>query len=198
MRNNLRSWFMAVTNKEAEQGLAWYGEAQDFVKQTADLFGHSTYLVACVLSMLSPNNKWERNKFDCLQVLTAFRDGVPPKDVKVCTYSANKLKAFKALATGETDFTASSPKTHSFAMNCGLLSSDHITIDKWHIRACLTKPTEGVVDCVESITPKQYRRVEALTATLCKEINDDLRFTKLHGFQFQAMLWICIKNVWDR
>jgi len=39
-------------------------------------------------------------------------------------------------------------------MNVGRLSPEHITIDKWHIRACLCGVEEGKVDCSESITIK--------------------------------------------
>jgi hypothetical protein len=47
------------------------------------------------VSALSPNNRWERNKVDAKAVLRAVRDGVDCADVKVCTYDANKRKAFE-------------------------------------------------------------------------------------------------------
>ena len=76
-------------------------------------------------------------------------------------------------------------------MNVGLLSPDHITIDKWHIRACLTQPKHGIVDTVETVTDKQYRRVEAITAQLAKSCG-------LKGYEFQAILWVAIKQKWNR
>jgi len=87
--------------------------------------------------------------------------------------------------------TSKSPKIHSFAMNVGLLSADHITIDKWQVRACLTKAKDGVTDTQTQITGVQYRRLEALTAQLAKKY-------KLKGYEFQAIVWLTIKSIWGR
>jgi thermostable 8-oxoguanine DNA glycosylase len=76
-------------------------------------------------------------------------------------------------------------------MNVGLLSADHITIDKWHVRACLTKPIDGVTDTVETVTDKQYRRIEAITAQIAK-VNG------FKGFELQAIIWVAIKATWNR
>jgi len=76
-------------------------------------------------------------------------------------------------------------------MNVGLNSPEHITVDKWHLRACVSKPSEGVVDAVESCTSAQYRRIEALTSKVAKEFG-------LKGYEAQAIIWVMIKKVWNR
>ena len=76
-------------------------------------------------------------------------------------------------------------------MNVGLNSADHITIDKWHLRACMFSPEEGIKECVESCTAVQYRRVEKITAKLAKEYD-------LKGYEFQAIIWVTIKDAWNR
>ena len=187
--NNLEAWFDHASLYNRTDGLIWYEKAQSFCQQTAATYDIDSYTVAGVVSALSPNNKWSRNKVDAITVIEAWLSGKGPDDVKVCTYNANKQKAFRILE-GES-ITESSPKTHSFAMNVGLNSPDHITIDKWHIRACLCKPADGVVDTVEGVTPKQYRRIEAITARIAHKHN-------LKGYEMQAIVWVTIKQAWGR
>ena len=190
---NLESWIQIANSYYPDvvfEGKRWYADAQEFTRETAVRFNLEPYKVAAVVSALSPNNKWYRNKQDAYSVCRAFTEGLGPDDVKVCTYTSNKIKAFEILA-GETEITAKSPKTHAFAMNVGLLSASHITIDKWMIRAALVHEQEGVIPTVESCTAVQYRRLEKLTAQLAKKHN-------LKGYELQAIVWVMIKKEWDR
>jgi len=190
IRENLIKWFNERTIEEHNAGLFWYAEAQQFTHELANEYDLDPYKVAGVVSALSPNNKWERNKIDAETVVKAHIAGIGPDSVKVCTYNANKNKAFEILR-GNTEITAKSPKTHAFAMNVGLNSPDHITVDKWHLRSCVVGPDDGIVDCAESCTAVQYRRVEAITAMLAKDLG-------LKGFELQAIIWVTIKRVWNR
>jgi hypothetical protein len=188
--NNLKRWIEVATPCQRYSGLNWYNEAQDWAKYLAEIFRIDSYKAAAVISSLSPNNKWARNKVDAFNVCQAWKDGKAATEVKVCTYGANKRKAFQIL-DGNTEITAKSPKTHAFAANVGLLASDFITVDKWHIRACLCSPKEGVKDSVESCTPAQYRRIEALTLKLARKYG-------LKGYEVQAIIWVSIKESWGR
>lgn len=182
IKNRLNYWFDLATKDEIKQGKDWYKDAQDFAQYLSKKYSIDSYVCASVISALSPNNKWDRNKVDAENLIKAFKQG--SRDVKVCTYNANKDKAFKILE-GKV-ITEKSPKTHAFAMNVGLLSSEHITVDKWHLRACLTKEK---TDVVESCTSVQYRRVEKITSQLAKERG-------LKGYEFQAIVWVTIRNNW--
>ena len=195
--DNLRPWLVLAMEhpKVWNAGFDWYTEAQDFVYKMYDMFrdrieGLTPYRVASTVSSLSPNNRWERNMIDTVTVLTAVAEGLSPESVKVCTYNPNKLKAF-ACAKGDTEITAKSPKTHAFAMNVGLNSPNHITVDKWHIRACLGRPEEGIYPAVETCTASEYRRIESITAELAVEFD-------LKGYQAQATIWVMIKKIWNR
>lgn len=187
IKNRLSAWYDAATDAEKKDGLHWYDDAQNFCFAMAEKYSIDAYKVATVVSCLSPNNKWGRNKIDAEAVIIAHQNGMSPDSVKVCTYNANKLKAFKAL--DGMLIAESAPKTHAFAMNVGELSSDHITIDKWHLRACVTKPSEGKQDCPESCTAKQYRRIERITAEIAKEKG-------IKSYQLQAVIWVAIRNNW--
>ena len=189
IKNNLKRWIEAAQDKDIKSGLGWYKDAQDFCEYLSKKYDIDTYTCATVVSCLSPNNKWDRNKVDAEAVIVAHKNGIDPGSIKVCTYTNNKLKAFRCLEGEMISETA--PKTHAFAMNVGKLSSDHVTIDKWHLRACMIRPNEGVKTCVETLTAKQYRRVERLTSDLAKEYN-------YKGYEFQAILWVAIKNKWNR
>jgi|TARA_R100000455_G_scaffold16912_1_gene8207 hypothetical protein len=188
--NNLQRWLDLADREQFKAGKAWYREAQAWCKQTAYDFGMDPYKVAGVLSALSPNNKWARNKSDAWNVCNAYHYDEPQETVKCCTYNANKRKAFAILAD-EVSLSEKSPKTHSFAMNVGLLSPDHVTADKWHIRACLARPDQGVTDTAESCTQAQYRRIEAVTVKLA-------RAYELKGYEAQAIIWVTIKDAWNR
>ena len=192
--NRLRKWLEQGIEDYLVflQGKEWYKEAQEFVKYISDKYAVDAYVVACVVAILSPNNKWERNKIDAEALIKAFVESGAEGAllVKVCTYNPNKVKAVKVLC-GEIELSTKSPKTHSFAMNVGLNSPEHITVDKWHLRACVSKPSEGVVDAVESCTATQYRRIEALTSKVAKEFG-------LKGYEAQAIIWVKIKKVRNR
>lgn len=189
IKNRLEAWINLATEEQIEDGKNWYKDAQKFTRYLSDRYNIDSYVCASVVSALSPNNKWERNKTDAEAVIKAHLNGIAPENIKVCTYNANKNKAFDIL-NGKL-ITEKSPKTHSFAMNVGLLSTDHITIDKWHLRACLLYPNDGVLPCIESCTAVQYRRIEKITTRIAKE-------KKLKGYELQAIIWLTIKDKWGR
>ena len=76
-------------------------------------------------------------------------------------------------------------------MNVGNKSADHVTIDKWHMRASLARPREGITLTQESPTKLQYKRVEGITL-------DIARMHKLKGYELQAIVWVTIKEKWNR
>ena len=188
--NNLNAWLSQATWRNICAGKRWYKEAQSFTKKVSKKYKVDKYIVAAVVSALSPNNKWIRNKEDAESMIEAFKSGRSIDSFKCCTYNANKRKAW-AILHEDVTLVAKSPKTHSFAMNIGRLSDKHVTIDKWHIRACLCKPREGIVDTVESITATQYRRIEAITAKIAED-------HKLKAYEAQAIIWVTIKEGWNR
>jgi len=187
MRANLRTWWSEATDEERTDGSVWYAEAQAFAQALSKEFNVSRECAAGVVSALSPNNKWERNKVDARAVFVAVRDGVPAEAVKVCTYNANKLKAFE-IAKGNRKILQKSPKTYAFARNVGEQDTSFVTIDKWHLRACQTaskKPKE----CKEACTPAQYRALMDDCLSVARELGVD-------GHVLQATVWVTIRNRW--
>jgi hypothetical protein len=192
---NLMKWIESANDEQVKNGKNWYNDAKQFCESIAKKYNLDSYTVATVVSCLSPNNKWERNKIDAEATIGAFTSGKFTekefmKLVKVCTYNANKLKAWKALCQG-LEIQKNSPKTHSFAMNIARNSSEHITIDKWHLRACQVSPLSKKRDLQESCTALQYRNIERITSEVAKIYN-------LKGYELQAIIWLTIKSKWER
>ena len=189
IKRNLSKRFDQATDQERIDGLNWYKEAQDHAEFLSSEFNVSRRVSAGGISALSPNNKWNRNKIDAFNLLDTVKQGKTPEDVKVCTYNANKIKAFK-IALGDAEILAKSPKTFAFAMNVGELSAEHVTVDKWHMRACLTS-SKTRKQTQEAPTKAQYERVQRLTAEVAKAKG-------VKGYEFQAIIWIAIKNQWEK
>ena len=189
MRANLRKWWQESTIGEKAEGAVWYAEAQAFAGHLSQKFNVSRECAAGVVSALSPNNRWERNKMDADAVLTAVRDGVPVDQVRVCTYDANKLKAFE-IAKGNRQILQKSPKTYAFARNVGEMDPMFVTIDKWHLRACQTA-SKSPRNCREACTPAQYRALQADCLKVAQEYGVD-------GHVLQATVWLTIRNRWNR
>ena len=186
-RSNLRVWAKRATKEQWISGMFWYSEAQSVAHTLADTYGVTPEVAAGVVSALSPNNKWERNKLDAATVLAAVETGTSPESVKVCTYNTNKLKAFD-IAMGNRKVLKQSPKTFAFAQNVGNLDPNHVTIDKWHLRAMQTT-AKDYKDAKTSVTPKQYRILEEETVKVAREFG-------LSGYEFQAIVWVTIRDTW--
>lgn len=186
-RANLRYWYNQASETEVIDGMNWYNEAQEFTQGLSEMFGLSGEVCAGVVSALSPNNKWERNKKDAVSVLSAVGSGISEDVVKVCTYNANKSKAF-AIARGDREMLKRSPKTYAFARNVGEMDGNYVTIDKWHMRACITR-SKTRKDVKDKPTALQYRLLQEDCLKVANEIG-------IKGYQLQAIVWVTIRNKW--
>ena len=205
---NLMKWIESANEEQIANGKNWYNDAKRFCKDIAKEYNLDSYTVATVVSCLSPNNKWEQNKKDAIatiktfvywnssETITGFKikkeNQVEEylKTIKCCTYKANRVRAWLALEQG-TEIQKTSPKTHAFAMNIARNSSEHITIDKWHLRACQVSPISKKRDLQEACTALQYRNIERITSEVAK-------LYSLKGYELQAIIWLAIKANWER
>lgn len=187
LRSNLRHWYNQASDQEIQDGFNWYARANDVASDMASK-NFSPLVTAGVISALSPNNKWKRNLFDARAVLDAVNSNQPSDAVKVCTYNANKLKAFE-IARGNQEILARSPKTYAFAKNVGELDDKFVTIDVWHLRACQTR-SNNRKELQSTITPLQYKIIQEETLKVAKEFG-------IKGYEFQAIIWVAIRNRWN-
>lgn len=179
------------------EGLRWYKEANEYVEHLCEKLDNffTRLQITGVISALSPRNKWKRNKIDAENVLLTVKNN-PDKTVselmsgvKVCTFNTNKVKAFN-IAKGNYSIIEKSPKTYAFSRNVGLLDSDYVTIDSWHIRACNTKSHEPVKSKTQ-VTPKQYDELSEATKEVAEEVG-------LKAYEFQAVVWVTIRDYWTQ
>jgi hypothetical protein len=180
VNNNLDKYFDLATDKDIDNGIAWYKQAHYICKNLAEQYNTNLEVVASIISALSPRNKWEQNIKDTITVLNAISNDLSPEDIKVCTFHKNKHKAF-LLGRGLTSITNKSLKTFSFVNNIAKLDESYITVDVWHLRACFGKTI------ITTPTPKAYEQLQQLTINKAKQKG-------LKGFEYQAIIWNSIKN----
>jgi hypothetical protein len=176
---NLDHYFNLASSEDIQNGLNWYKEANQFCIEQSKLFNLSPFVVASVVSALSPRNKWNTNLKDAITVLSAVKNNISPENTKVSTFHTNKFKAF-ALVKGLKEISNESRKTYAFVCNVGNLDYTRVTVDVWHLRACFNK-TCG------SIGKLAYDQLERLTISKAKKLG-------LKGFEYQAIIWNAVKN----
>jgi len=176
---NLDHYFNLASSQDIENGLNWYKDANQFCIEQSKLFNLSPFVVASVVSALSPRNKWNTNLKDAITVLSAVKNNISPENIKVSTFHTNKFKAF-ALVKGLKEISNESRKTYAFVCNVGNLDYTRITVDVWHLRACFNQ-TCG------SVGKLAYDQLERLTISKAKKLG-------LKGFEYQAIIWNAVKN----
>lgn len=189
VRNRLRKWRELATEEQEVAGRKWYDEAAYEASTIANATGIDTLTAGAVIAALSPRNKWERNLHDAWNLCEAWSRGEEQDSVSVCTFHANRDKAWRILE-GEKDVLANSPKVSAFAdtIDNGILSN-RIVVDVWHTRACVALPSEGVIDCQASPTPAQYHRLEAITLEEAQRLGQ-------FPCEYQATIWCVIRGKW--
>ena len=180
---NLDYFFNLATNKEIKAGKDWYKIANKFCVDAANKYDTSPFIVASIVSALSPRNRWEQNLKDTLKVLKAVRDGKQPEQIKVSTFHKNKFKAFN-IAKGLQEINKDSPKTYNFVNNIAYLSNKHITVEIWHIRGCLKEFKS--IDTA-SIGKAAYEQIKSLTINKANKLG-------LKGYELQAIIWLSIQT----
>ena len=180
VNNNLDNYFALATDRDIDNGIAWYKQAHYICKDLAERYNTKLETVASIISALSPRNKWPQNIKDTKTVLDAIHSGFGPEDVKVCTFHKNKNKAF-LLGKEQTSITDKSLKTFSFVNNIAKLDDAYITIDVWHLRACFGTTVRS--------TPsrKAYDQIRRLTIAKAEQKG-------LKGYEYQAIVWNAVKN----
>lgn len=183
---NLWHWFNVATPEQYSDGRAWYATAHDIAADIAVATGIDVYNVAGVIAALSPNNPWNRNIVDAVAVCRAVADGRGEDSVRVCTYNANKRRAF-AIARG--DSVNSGRKTRSFVHNIAYpRSSLVVTVDIWMIRAALNNPAYGLSSSeTVSLSDGWYTRISDVIIDIAAQ-ND------LLPCQVQAIIWTVIRR----
>lgn len=187
IESNLLELFDKASNLDIIEGKKWYFEANLFCKEVAKQYKSDVYTVASVLSALSPHNKWEQNKKDCIKVFDAVNKYLKPDQIKVCTFNSNKIKAFN-IAKGEQIITNNSLKTFNFLNNIAYLCGESLTVDVWHLRACFNK---SIKINNATIGVLAYNQIKDITIKLANQLN-------LKSYELQAVIWLVIQREYKK
>ncbi len=188
VRNILKTYRKA-THDDISNGLEWYDRAKREAQGIAKETGLPLSTVIGVMAALSPNNKWERNVSNTLDLCQAYVDGGFPQDVKVSTYHKMKDKAWSILEdhlTSDSDILErlNGQKIRSFYSNIKGLSE--VTIDG-HALNIARGYREGLTSDKTNIGVKAYRELQEAYVRAAKRVG-----VKPH--EMQAITW----TTWKR
>lgn len=187
--HKVMTWLGRATPKEILDGMVWYDDAMEFTEVLSINFEITKVMGAGIISALSPNNDWERNKLDAWNLCKAYADRKGIDSFKVCTYNSNKVRAW-GIRSGEITITKDSPKTYAFALNVGNRDASVVTLDKWMARAFSTTSLKPV-DTPTSFTTKQYDRLQAHFVSIALRLG-------YKPYELQAIIWVVMRNRWLR
>ena len=186
IKRNLSFFFDHATNKDIKEGIAWYKNANTEANKIAKKYDLDVYKVAQVISALSPRNKWIQNLKDADKLCEAFVLGLHPTDIRVSTFHSNKFKAYNILADNKA-ITINSLKTYNFVNNIAFLSSEHVTVDIWHLRSCFKN---NIKINNANIGKIAYEQIKNITINLANKLG-------LKPFELQAVLWLSTQNYFN-
>jgi hypothetical protein len=135
--------YYASNEAEREQGRHWYDDASSFACALSSGTSYTVEQTAAVLAILSPSNKWARNRQDATSLIAAHAAGARVDDVRCATYDHNKRRAWAVLdSTTNIVWSKASPKVSAF-YRAILGDPDAVTLDRWALRAALHADTVG-------------------------------------------------------
>ena len=176
--NRIRKMFKQATHKEMVEGMDWYSDARMFAKAVASDYDLTVFQVAQLISLLSPQKKWEQNKADVINFLDGNTDSI---------FSTKRtLSECEAVVEGEFEISQSRMKTYAFA-KCIEGKGDHVVIDRHAIKIAFGQMSAKPI----IITDKRYRDAsEAYRIVAEKE--------GLEPHVIQAITWVAYKRITGR
>lgn len=96
--NNIKSVYNEATEEEKDFWGRWYHHAKQDVQELANTYEINFPVMAAVVAVLSPGNKWVANLLAAEKVVQKFKD--PNLEIKINAYPKNVNKALKILETG--------------------------------------------------------------------------------------------------
>jgi len=191
---NIISIYRLATPEEKRDGVVWYAQALAECNRIALDYDVPLHIVVGVCAALSPNNRWERNVQNTLDMVQAFINGDDIDSFKVSTYHAMKAKAWGILeAMPETEAEVitilNGQKIISFFQN--IMGYDTCTIDG-HARNIAYGVREGLTGSI-SIGKKEYATLQAEYVKAGKKVR--LNGRALKAFEMQAITWVAWRRI---
>lgn len=179
--SNIINTISQATTNDIDKGMTWYEEARRFCHVIGRRYDMDPKIVAAVLVTLSPRNKWDRNKRDCISVIKGHISGLDAELIKVATFHTNKLKALNILDTRVIDIKG--PKVKSFFDNITNGDSTKVTVD---VHAMSIYKGTRYKNSPSGI--KEYNQVERAYKQAALALN-------IKPYQAQAISWVAYKRL---
>ncbi len=185
-KDNLRSVFEKASSVDLDKGMCAYSTYNLLTAAIADKYGFSHSIGAAVFSALSPNNDYHGNLRDVDRMLKGVKEGKHWMDIKVSTYTQNKVKAWE-IANGANPLDLiRAPKTRNFYLNVSNPTDFHpVTIDGHML--CAWRGKRTVLDDAK-MNPKLYEIVADDFRALAQEL-------RLITNQVQGVVWITWRKI---
>ena len=176
---------------ERKAGLQYYTNQHNRLARLAEGVQVDTEVAIGIFCALSPNNEENGNYRDVVAVMRAYVNGKKPEDVKVSSYSANKVKAFR-IAAGERPLDVlRGPKVVAFYLNTLDPSNRHAVTVDGHMVNCWrgqVAPLKLVAGGPGRVTPAEHKLIIAGV----KEVASNAGILPC---QMQSTLWLTWKRL---
>ena len=178
--NRIEKMYLQASYQEIKLGKMWYRFASIFAFKLSVKYEIKLKQACDLISILSPQNKWEQNKIDAIKILSGKTNGI----------FATKQAINEALMVVNGKFEIPESRTKTFAFSKAIETagySDRIVIDRHAISIAegrLTPKGRGV-------TKKEYRDAETAYNVIANK--DDLPPS-----QIQAITWLTYKRIVKR
>lgn len=179
--SNILGLYIQATLEDLEQGMSWYPRAKSYCLYLSQQYNVPITKTAAVVALLSPRNKWERNKTDAKALFEAYVNNEDLHQVKVATFNRNRSKAV-AVIEGSEPTCFFGPKTRAFYKNI-LGSADSVTVDTHAYSVAMGKRQVG-----KSITRPLYRKIE-------RDYKEASSLLGIKPYELQACTWVTFKRI---
>ncbi len=175
---NILKMYLQSNQFEREYGSVWYNTGKLSIKYCL-----SIKIVAGVMAILSPRNKWKRNIIDTETMIKAFKTYKTINSFKVSTLNANKNKAWLLLYTLDLTLIRGIKVSNFYANLLGNVNNVTIDTHAYNIAS-------GKLKSVKTFTSVQYRDAEIAYQSVASVLNIAPR-------DLQAITWLAYKRVYN-
>lgn len=193
-QKNILAMYLQANEQEQFTGLNWYQSAHDIACRISEKFNVEFWKAAGVIAALSPRNKWERNVMDAEALIQAYVRELDISAVKVCTFNANKHKAWEIMNTASDVASVSrilkGNKVVSFYNNILFPTcAEYVTIDGHAV--CIWFGVRYALGKISTITDNQYKRISNDYRVVAEHLN-------IRPCQLQAITWTVYRNMQEQ
>jgi len=183
--NRINKYMDKATMSEVKQGLQWYHHARLLCIELAGLYPVTLSQVAQVISVLSPQKKWETNKLEVVALFNEVYNDIKPDFGLFAT--RKQIEECKQIIKGEFSIPHKRTKTYSFADNIADNDSIEVTIDRHALRVAYDSADASI----DKVSPVQYREAREAYRIVADSKG-------LKAYEVQAITWVVYKRIVNR